>query len=59
MVEQPRLRLDGPYEFPHTVVTGRHALPTHAWDFAVILTETEEQIHALPQRARLAGRYPR
>jgi hypothetical protein len=45
-VKQPRLHLDGHYEFPHTVVTGRHALPTLAWDFAVILTETEEQIHA-------------
>lgn len=52
MVKQPRLRLDGNYEFPHTVVTGRHALPTLAWDFAVILTETEEQI-----RANLAARY--
>ncbi|GAA4011610.1 hypothetical protein GCM10022247_37570 [Allokutzneria multivorans] len=45
MVKQPRLRLDGHYEFPHTVVTGRHALPGLAWDFAVVLTETEEQVH--------------
>lgn len=29
-----------------TVVTGRHALPTLAWDFAVILTEDEEQVRA-------------
>jgi hypothetical protein len=31
---------------PHTVVTGHHALPALAFDFAVILTETEEQILA-------------
>lgn len=37
----------------HTVVTGRHALPTLGWDFAVILTETGEQIHA-----NLTTRYP-
>jgi hypothetical protein len=53
MAKQPRLRLDGNYEYPHTVVTGRHALPTLAWDFAVILTESEEQIFA-----NLAARYP-
>jgi 2-phosphoglycerate kinase len=52
VAEQPRLRLNGRYEYPHTVVTGRHALPALAWDFAVILTETEEQI-----RANLAARY--
>ena len=44
--QQPRLRLDGFNETPHTVVTGRHALPTLAFDFVVILTETEEQIRA-------------
>jgi broad-specificity NMP kinase len=44
--KQPRLRLDGHYQFPHTVITGRHALPALGWDFAVILNETEEQIHA-------------
>ncbi|CAM3317202.1 hypothetical protein KIPE111705_01875 [Kibdelosporangium persicum] len=54
ITEQPRLRLDGFQEYPHTVVTGRHALPTLAWDFAVVLRETGEQIHA-----NLAGRYPR
>jgi len=51
MMKQPRLCLDGA-EYPHTVVTGRHALPTLAWDFAVILTETKEQI-----LANLAARY--
>lgn len=54
IVKQPRLYLDGHYEFPHTVITGRHALPTLAWDFVVILTETKEQIYA-----NLAGRYNR
>jgi hypothetical protein len=54
MTEQPRLRLDGFHKYPHTVVTGRHALPTLAWDFAVILVETKDQI-----QANLAGRYPR
>jgi hypothetical protein len=54
LAQQPRLRLDGDYEFPHTVVTGRHALPTLAFDFAVILTESEEQI-----LANLAARYSR
>jgi hypothetical protein len=53
MAEQPRLRLDGDYEFPHTVVTGRHALPALAFDFAVILTESEEQV-----LANLTARYP-
>ncbi|MCP3803332.1 hypothetical protein NLX83_29070 [Allokutzneria sp. A3M-2-11 16] len=52
IAQQPRLHLDGHYEFPHTVITGRHALPTLAWDFAVVLTETEEQVHA-----NLAARY--
>lgn len=27
MAEQPRLHLDGLYEYPHTVVTGRHPCP--------------------------------
>lgn len=45
-VKQPRLCLDGFYESPHTVVTGRHALPTLAFDFVVVLMETEEQIRA-------------
>lgn len=44
--QQPRLHLDGFNETSHTVVTGRHALPTLAFDFVVILTETEEQIRA-------------
>jgi len=46
MMQQPLLHMDGNYGFPHTVVTGRHALPTLAWDFVVILTEDEEQIRA-------------
>jgi 2-phosphoglycerate kinase len=55
MTKQPRLRLDGFYEYPHTVVTGRHALPDLAGDFAVILTETEEQIHANLEARRHHG----
>ncbi|SDM43500.1 hypothetical protein [Allokutzneria albata] len=55
ITKQPRLRLDGDYQFPHTVVTGRHALPSLAWDFAVILTETEEQIHANLAARELPG----
>ncbi|MDG4791749.1 hypothetical protein O7626_38675 [Micromonospora sp. WMMD1102] len=51
MRKQPRL-LDENYRGRHTVVTGRHALPTLAWDFVVILTEDEDQI-----RANLATRY--
>jgi hypothetical protein len=46
LAKQPRLRLDGDNAYPHTVVTGRHALPALASDFAVILTETKEQILA-------------
>jgi 2-phosphoglycerate kinase len=44
--KQPRLHLDGYFETPHTVITGRHALPNLAFDFVVILLETEEQIRA-------------
>lgn len=46
MAQQPRLHLDGFNVTPHTVVTGRHALPDLAFDFVVILIETEEQIRA-------------
>lgn len=52
MKKQPRLHLEGNFGFPHTVVTGRHAVPTVAWDIVVILTEDEEQI-----RANLATRH--
>lgn len=56
--QQPRLRLDGDYEFPHTVVTGRHALPALAFDFAVIVTESEEQILANLKGRRTRGASP-
>ncbi|WP_034263331.1 hypothetical protein [Actinospica robiniae] len=45
-VAQPRLHLDDYFESPHTVVTGRHALPALGFDFVVLLMETEEQIRA-------------
>lgn len=53
-LQQPRLHLDGFNETPHTVITGRHALPALAFDFVVILMENEEQI-----RANLASRASR
>jgi hypothetical protein len=43
--KQPRLRRDVS-DFPHTVVTGRHSTPALAPWFAVVLTESEDQILA-------------
>jgi hypothetical protein len=42
---QPRLYRNSS-SYPHTVVTGRHATPALAPDFAVVLTEDEDQILA-------------
>jgi hypothetical protein len=46
MARQPGVRLDRFEDYPHTVVTGRHATPALGLWFTVVLLEEEDQIRA-------------